>query len=95
VLFNVASRLARYTGNKTYADWAEKVWTWMESVGLMHENPDGDLVIYDNAYAVSNCADINKPLFSYTAGIFLQGAAFMYNQVRRTTAATASFGRIY
>lgn len=94
VLFNVASRLARYTGNQTYADWAEKVWTWMESVGLMHENEDGGIVIYDGAYTDSNCTDINKPRESYTAGLFLQGAAFMYNQVRQITAATASFGRI-
>jgi mannan endo-1,6-alpha-mannosidase len=92
VLFNVASRLARYTGNQTYADWAEKVWTWMESVGLMYEDEQGGIAIYDGAQVDSNCTSINKIRLSYTAGVFLQGAAFMYIQVRPIVAATAPLG---
>ena len=28
--FNLAARLAVYTGNQSYADWAEKTWDWGE-----------------------------------------------------------------
>jgi len=26
--FNIAARLAKYTGNETYVEWAEKAWDW-------------------------------------------------------------------
>ncbi|KAG0647415.1 6-D-mannanase DCW1 [Hyphodiscus hymeniophilus] len=29
--FNIGARLARYTGNQTYVDWANKIWDWEES----------------------------------------------------------------
>lgn len=34
-LFHIAARLARYTGNQTYVDWAVKVFDWMESINLV------------------------------------------------------------
>ncbi|KAK3326410.1 glycoside hydrolase [Apodospora peruviana] len=73
--FNLGARLARYTSNKTYADWAEKTWDWVESVGLM----DKDYNIYDGAHVEYNCTDINKAQFSYNNGVYLLGAAYMYN----------------
>ncbi|XXG99841.1 Mitochondrial import inner membrane translocase subunit tim22 [Hypoxylon texense] len=73
--FNIASRLARYTGNQTYADWAEKVWDWMEEVKFI----DQDFNIFDGGGVDNNCADINKAQWTYNAGIFLQGTAMMYN----------------
>ncbi|KAI5865583.1 glycoside hydrolase family 76 protein [Durotheca rogersii] len=73
--FNIASRLARYTGNQTYANWAEKVWDWMEDIGYIDE----DYNVYDGAGALKNCADINRAQWTYNAGIFLQGAAVMQN----------------
>lgn len=76
--FNLGARLARYTGNTTYSDWAEKTWDWMESVGLLDP---ATYKIYDGAHVKTNCTDINKAQFSYNAGVFLQGAAFMYNFV--------------
>merc|ERR1712000_208210 len=60
--FNIASRLARYTDNSTYAEWAEKTWDWMQSVGFMGENNDA---LYDGAHVESNCTDINKEEYSY------------------------------
>jgi mannan endo-1,6-alpha-mannosidase len=74
VLFNIASRLARATNSPIYASWAEKTWTWMESVGFL---VDG--AIYDGAHVGSNCTDINKSQFSYNLGVFVEGAAHMYN----------------
>lgn len=73
--FNLGARLARYTENQTYADWAEKTWDWMTGVGFM----DSDYNIYDGGHVEHNCTDINKAQFSYNNGVFLLGAAYMYN----------------
>lgn len=83
-LFNLSARLARYTGNSTYADWAQKVWDWEQSVGLI----DSAYNIYDGANIddpvknTHNCANTVKLQWTYNAGIFLHGAANMYNHVR-------------
>ncbi|KAK8099712.1 glycoside hydrolase family 76 protein [Apiospora kogelbergensis] len=73
--FNLGARLARYTNNQTYADWAEKTWDWIVAVGFM----DADYNIYDGAHVESNCTDINRAQFSYNNGVYLLGAAHMYN----------------
>jgi len=77
--FNIASRLARYTDNSTYAEWAEKTWDWMQSVGFMGENNDA---LYDGAHVESNCTDINKEEYSYNNAVFTLGAAHMYNYTK-------------
>lgn len=73
----MGARLARYTGNKSYADWAEKTWDWMRGVGFM----DDEYNIYDGGHVDHNCTDVNRAQFSYNSAIFLEGAAFMYNYV--------------
>ncbi|CAK7245965.1 MAG: hypothetical protein STHCBS139747_007570 [Sporothrix thermara] len=73
--FNIGARLARYTENQTYADWAESTWDWIEGVGLMDE----DYNIYDGAHVETNCTDINKAQFSYNSAVWLLGAAYMWN----------------
>ncbi|OLN86461.1 Mannan endo-1,6-alpha-mannosidase DCW1-like protein 6 [Colletotrichum chlorophyti] len=73
--FNIGARLARYTKNQTYADWAEKTWDWMTSVGFI----DADYNIFDGGHVEKNCTDINKAQFSYNNGVFLLGIANMYN----------------
>ncbi len=77
--FNIAARLAAYTGNATYATYAENTWDWIRSVGFM----DDSYNIYDGAHVETNCTDINRVQFSYNAGIFTLGAAVMYNFVSR------------
>ncbi|CAL3962650.1 unnamed protein product [Diplocarpon coronariae] len=76
--FNIAARLAVYTGNATYADEASKIWDWMESVHLI----DDSYNIFDGVPIASDktCTEIRKPQFSYNAGVFLLGAAAMYKQ---------------
>lgn len=69
--------MARYTGNTTYADWAEKTWDWITSVGFMDSNYN----IYDGAHVETNCTDLNKAQFSYNNAVYLLGAAYMYNYV--------------
>ncbi|KAH8893277.1 mannan endo-1,6-alpha-mannosidase, partial [Thozetella sp. PMI_491] len=73
--FNLGARLARYTNNHTYADWAEKTWDWVKGVGLI----DDSWNIYDGGHIEHNCTDINRAQFSYNNGVYLLGAAYMYN----------------
>ncbi|KAK4171186.1 glycosyl hydrolase family 76-domain-containing protein [Triangularia setosa] len=76
VFINLSARLGRWTGNATYAEWAERTWTWLTNVGYITE----DFRVYDGAHVEQNCTDINKAQFSYNAGVLLQSAAFLYNQ---------------
>jgi hypothetical protein len=76
--FNLASRLAKYTGNKTYSDWAEKTFDWVQKVGLI----DDKYYIYDGSSDLQDCTEVNHVQYSYNAGVFLLGAANMYNYVR-------------
>jgi mannan endo-1,6-alpha-mannosidase len=76
--FNIAARLAAYTGNQTYADWATKTYDWMDSVGLIGDGYE----IYDGTSDTENCTVIDHARFSYNQGIYLFGAAMMYNYVR-------------
>jgi mannan endo-1,6-alpha-mannosidase len=75
--FNLGARLARYTGNHTYYDWAEKTWDWITTLGLI----DNQYYIYDGSDDNLNCSQINHVQFSYNAGVYLLGAANMYNYV--------------
>lgn len=43
---------------------------------------DAEYNIYDGAHIESNCTDINKVQYSYNMGVWLLGAANMYNYVR-------------
>lgn len=75
--FNIAARLAVYTGNQTYADWAEKVFKWTQDSQLMSP----DYHFYDGAHTTLACKDINRVQWTYNAGVYLLGAASMYNFV--------------
>ena len=75
--FNLAARLAVYTGNQTYADWADKTYEWVAAVGLMSPQYH----FYDGSHTTLNCTDINRVEWTYNAGIYLLGAAAMYNHV--------------
>ncbi|KAF5127555.1 Mannan endo-1,6-alpha-mannosidase DCW1 [Metarhizium anisopliae] len=74
--FNMAARLARYTGDTKYSDWAEKTWDWVEKTGFIDPK---NYAIYDGANVAHQCKDINKVQYSYNNAIFAEGAAFMYN----------------
>ncbi|KAL8639958.1 MAG: hypothetical protein Q9228_003072 [Teloschistes exilis] len=75
VFFNLGARLAKYTGNQTYADWAIKAWDWTAAVGLMSQ----DYHFFDGCHTTLNCTDVNKQQWTYNAGVYLLGAANMYN----------------
>lgn len=77
-LFNIGARLAKYTGNQTYADWAVKVWDWTQEVGLISDAYD----IWDGTDSNQGCIDQDRNRWTYNNGIYLLGAANMYNLVR-------------
>ncbi len=81
VFFNLAARLAMYTGNSSYADWAEKAYNFTRDVGFMDESYH----FYDGAHTTLNCTDINKIQWTYNVGVYMLGAANMYNYVRLST----------
>jgi mannan endo-1,6-alpha-mannosidase len=74
--FQLASRLARYTGNTTYSTWANMAYEWTKSTGFI----DSKFNVYDGAPIVlSNCTDVSKIQYSYVAGSYITGVAHMYN----------------
>ncbi|KAK9242683.1 glycoside hydrolase [Lipomyces tetrasporus] len=75
-LFMMAARLARYTDNATYVEWAERTWNWTESVGFLDTKYYS---FYDGAHVGTNCTDIEKYQWTYNAGIFMAGSAYLYN----------------
>lgn len=81
--FNIAARLARYTGNSSYADWATRIFEWEQSVSFIDSNWN----VYDGSSSQNgtNCTDVDQAQWSYNAGIFLYGAAVMYNYTNGST----------
>lgn len=76
-LFHMGARLARYTSNDTYVEWAEKVWEWMYGVGLLTE---GDAwYVYDGVKIDNNCLNVTKFQWTYNQGLMLAGCAYLYN----------------
>lgn len=74
--FQLASRLARFTGNATYSNWANTVYAWTKKTGFI----DSKWNVYDGAPIVNdNCTEVNKVQYSYPAGSILSGVAHMYN----------------
>ncbi|KAF8246910.1 mannan endo-1,6-alpha-mannosidase [Wilcoxina mikolae CBS 423.85] len=73
--FLLASRLARYTGNSTYMDWAVKTWDWTRNIGLMSD----DYKLYDGYDINDGCTKVQPIQWTYNAGLYLAGAAYLYN----------------
>ncbi|KAF9887961.1 hydrolase 76 protein [Aspergillus nanangensis] len=73
--FNLAARLAVYTGNSSYTEWAEKAWDWTEGIGLINKNYH----FYDGTDVRNNCTSKNHIKWTYNAGLHLVGAAHMYH----------------
>ncbi|KAK7208637.1 glycosyl hydrolase family 76-domain-containing protein [Myxozyma melibiosi] len=86
ILLQLGGRLARYTGNDTYADWAEKVWQWEEDTGLI----TSDYFVYDGASTDDDCATIDSIQWTYNMGVFMAGCAYMYNYTYENGNSTAA-----
>jgi mannan endo-1,6-alpha-mannosidase len=78
-LFQIAARLARYTNDDLYSNWAIKLWDWMWAIGLIDNE---NYSVYDSTDSRNNCSSIGKGFWTYNAGTMLIGAAVMFNIVR-------------
>lgn len=81
-LFELAARLARFTKNETYSEWADRIWDWSASTPLLQTDR---WYIADSTSNLNNCSDAGDQQWSYNYGTYLAGAAFMYNHVSSFT----------
>lgn len=77
-LFQLSARLAFYTNNQTYSDWANKIWNWSTTVPLVHEDT---WTISDSTNNEDQCKQADNTQWSYNYGLYIGGAAYMYNHV--------------
>ncbi|KAE8139471.1 glycoside hydrolase [Aspergillus pseudotamarii] len=75
-LFQIAARLARYTGDQKYADWATKIWDWMASSPLLDTKTWN---VADTTSVTNDCKTNGNEQWTYNYGTLLSGAAYMYN----------------
>jgi len=83
-LFHIAARLARFTGNDTYAEQAIRLWDWMESVNFIStyggDNGNSSISVIDGASTEGDCkTNVDGLRWTYNHGTVLMGAAYMYN----------------
>lgn len=76
--FNLASRLYRYTGNETYHDWAVQMYNWTSRIGLVSSQYE----VFDGSNDLLNCSQIDHDRWTYNAGVFLHGAANMWDKTQ-------------
>ncbi|KAF9700866.1 hypothetical protein EKO04_001064 [Ascochyta lentis] len=74
-LFLLAARLADLTGNATYAEWANRIYTWTTDIGLVSDSQH----VYDGTDDKQNCTTINRIQWTANHATFTEGAALMYN----------------
>lgn len=77
-LFNLGARLARFTGNATYADWANKAWDHMQSSGLIGKDY---WINWGHVERGTNCSNINEFELGHTTALLAMGAAALYDSV--------------
>lgn len=73
--FQIAARLALYTDEQHYKDWATKVWNWSWEIGLISPTYH----VFDGSDDKKNCTELDHTQWSYNVAVYLQGAAAMWN----------------
>ena len=89
-LFQLSARLARYTGDAIYLQWANKIWDWSVSSPLLSNTTWN---VADSAVVGDNCATQGNAQWTYNYGTYLMGAAYMYNYVRNNPFRVSRFAR--
>lgn len=77
-LFQLSARLALYTGNKTYAEWAERIWDWSATTPLLKQK---NWNIADSTTCGTQCTDHGDFQWTYNYATYISGAAYMHNYV--------------
>lgn len=81
--YQLASRLARFTGNSSYATFADQVIDWSFEVGLIGDiNSTSPGAVFDGTDSSDNCSDINFIQWTASIGTYLAGNAYASNFVR-------------
>lgn len=65
-----SARLARYTGNATYAEWAAKIWDWSAAVGLV--GPEFNVFDGASDEGTQNCTAMSADQWSYNVSTMLR-----------------------
>jgi mannan endo-1,6-alpha-mannosidase len=74
--FALGARLARYTGEQKYADWAVKIYDWTKKVGLISDKYE----VFDGTDDKTNCAKVaDQTQWTYNNAMYLHGSAFMFD----------------
>lgn len=77
--FALGARLARYTGNQTYADWSVKIYDWTKKVGLITDKFE----VFDGSDDKINCQKVgDNTQWTYNNAMFLHGSAFMFDYTK-------------
>ncbi|EME83791.1 glycoside hydrolase family 76 protein, partial [Pseudocercospora fijiensis CIRAD86] len=80
----ISARLARYTGDQKYVQWADQTWEWMSRIGLISPNYQ----VFDGADDTINCTEIDHTQWTYNPAMLLYATSVMANytntQVWRT-----------
>lgn len=83
--FNLAARLGKYTGNSTYVDAANKWYDW-----CVAENLISSTYVVVDGIVVDGCNDHgHTEQWTYNLGVFLYGAAAMWNITQTNPAYSA------
>jgi mannan endo-1,6-alpha-mannosidase len=80
--FLLAARLARFTNNETYTDWAIKEWDWFSNSVLLDNTT---YQVNDGTSSSANCTAADHQQWSYNYGFYIGGLAFLYNHASRFT----------
>ncbi|TKA78771.1 hypothetical protein B0A55_04127 [Friedmanniomyces simplex] len=75
-LVQLAARLALYTGNTTYRDWAQKATQWSLDVGFIGNSGQ----VWDGTATTTNCSEFNHIQWTSSVGTYLSGAAYAANK---------------
>lgn len=76
--FQLAARLAVYTNNDEYSDWAIKTWDFAIRTHLVNKK---DWDVTDSTNGQNECKDNGHTEWTYNYGAWLTGAAYMYEHV--------------
>lgn len=72
----LAARLARYTGNQTYSNWARTASDWSFDIGLIEKDTFG---VYDGTFVSQDCKKPNQVQWSANLGRYMEGYAYLTN----------------
>nr|POE56284.1 mannan endo-1,6-alpha-mannosidase dcw1 [Quercus suber] len=70
----LAARLARFTGNQTYTQWAQRTLDWTNNVGMIENG-----TVYDGTIVTDNCTEFEQIPWTSNYGTMLSAASYMVN----------------